>query len=352
MRERARRGGGVVVAGFAVLGVSVAACGGTIPQAAIDARAAQHRLCEGKPPAERLACVQKMPLLREDEPRGGHCMGHVDGERWASEAAPSCLGLAFGGNRGPVGPPVPQQDSSCDAKTPEAGSADEVKKAKAACELRLSNIDKAGECLRSWEPGHDNVHGASLSCFITVEQFRQHTLDRIAQLDKLTPELERADAERTNASEENEKAIAAKVSAEGEEEVKNGRCSQRHVDIYRGAAARLAQIIGGMSGSGTYWSMEAHEMIVATPSGTAMKMRTVLGGETHLFATGVGDVKISMKDSKGYDINGASPYGLTVASFLGAKQIASRQLQLNAGDEASMTVVGKGCALVVLASKR
>lgn len=177
----------VAVASAVLVGTS-SACGGAISQNALDARAGHLRACDDRAPGERASCVGQIPPLTQDEPTTGPCMAHVDGERWAREAAPS---KCDGSQRASAS----RARATCLAeRTPAGTSAAEA--AVRACQDTLRAIDEQAACLRAWKPGYANVHGLSLSCFVDVEQDRTAVTERIASLEKALAGLRQQDADR------------------------------------------------------------------------------------------------------------------------------------------------------------
>lgn len=145
---------------------------------------------------------------------------------------------------------------------------------------------------------------------------------------------------------------AAELRTEADEELKTGRCSQRHVDILRQVAGGIGQLFANMSHE--YWRLDAHEIVVATPTGTSLKMNALFGGDTHMFAVSLAKVGLSAKDSKGYEVRGSSGYEAVIAGVAGAPegQVASREGNLNPSENIVVTLTGSACTLVALAHKR
>lgn len=118
-------------------------------------------------------------------------MAHVDGERWATQAAPSkCDGSRLTS--------ASRARSTCLAERTPADTL-AAEKAVRACQDTLRAVDEQATCLRAWKPGFANVHGLSLSCFVDVEQDRRTVTERIASLEKTLAALRQQDADRNTA---------------------------------------------------------------------------------------------------------------------------------------------------------
>ena len=227
MRSCACRSSSRTSVAFTVSALILTACGGTIAQTAIDARAVEQRACESKPPGERLACVRQMTPLREDEPSGGACVGHVDGTAWAKEAAPNCVSRAITGDQvcgsidreerhaSNVRRALVEMKTAAPDERDLGHIADEMRELEAAlgtdrCAADLKALSDAAECLRTWQAGYGNVHGASKSCFVEVETRRASVLERAAAITQSRVERERILAE-------GKSAIAAARAQEAEQ---------------------------------------------------------------------------------------------------------------------------------------
>jgi hypothetical protein len=178
------------------------ACGGSVPQQALDARAAQHRACEQKPNAERVECVEHMALLRDDEPRDGECAFRVSGQEWKRKPNHECL------SRLDLHPCAASTLGTSARSATSADAIERLRFAKSECDARLNEIDRAAECLRTWTstgaqeevaPGRMVTMGlvpasASLSCFVGLEHERGDTLAQTVELTKALAASEKAKA--------------------------------------------------------------------------------------------------------------------------------------------------------------
>lgn len=157
---------------------------------------------------------------------------------------------------------------------------------------------------------------------------------------------QRAQQERRDAE------VAQKLAVVSAEEVKSGRCAQSSVDILRSVTSGLAQLLSGMGSGSEFWTVDSHELVVATREGTALNMQTGIGGDIHLFAISPsGPTQLEMTDARGYAIRTESPYAPAFARFVGGS-LSSRNVHLNSAEAASLRVKGHGCALVILARKQ
>jgi hypothetical protein len=169
---------GASVAAFVAL---VVACGGAISQPALDARLAGYQDCEKRQPDARVACVERMPVLRSDEPRDNNCAAYVAGQQWTREWLPWCL-----------------------KRLDEERVTGDCVEGRFKCEQSVKVLDEAAACLRG-----QGIYAASLGCFITVEKERQRGRTNLAVLDKawaLTKQQDDAkEAERSNTQAEEER---------------------------------------------------------------------------------------------------------------------------------------------------
>lgn len=199
-----RRGAVLVVV------ASVCACGGGL-QSAVVARTSAQRACEANPGSDRLACVEKLAVLRDDEPTSGGCWGNKDGSRWLPQDAPTCLEQHAGGILSTCGA-MPFESALLGLQRLESGTApyrrEELRTAvsffrrrpeelAADCNKVLAALDSANDCLRA------SAVIPSKICFVEVERARLSITERIKTLPAFTAEVKRladaADARVSNA---------------------------------------------------------------------------------------------------------------------------------------------------------
>lgn len=179
----------------------ISACAATVPEPALATRNLDTERCANTPSSDRLRCLEAMAPLREDEPTGGPCVGHIDGQGWATQAAPECFTRAdfergrCGKERNGATARGASEVSSWKAELAQ-GSANEREHAREkiqrwladvtetraaaarACDEELQSIERANKCLREWTSGYANVHGAGRTCFLEVERERVDALAR------------------------------------------------------------------------------------------------------------------------------------------------------------------------------
>ena len=177
--------------GLVVVAMLGAACGAPIARSALDARASEFQACEARPAPDRLACVQRMTLLRDDEPsEGWPCLGFVDGAGWSTNGAPSCLDTMTKGETetcaGGLLTVFREQlrlnlsDLKKGRDDARAHAVDVVRDAKAylerdGCAGTRKKLEDAASCLQSWQPRPNQfgeVRGLNKVCYIAIERGR------------------------------------------------------------------------------------------------------------------------------------------------------------------------------------
>lgn len=145
-------------------------------------------------------------------------------------------------------------------------------------------------------------------------------------------------------------------TAVAKKEVASGRCTEerynmlsRHVSEVRARAKKEnLEFLG-------------HDVVVAKPEGSELKVTDWLGGEVHFFALAIEPVEIGAVDARGYVVKTKSFFepalaeGMiegTLANWVGPES-DSRVMQTQSGEKVSVIGVrGTGCTLIVALRKR
>ncbi len=167
----------------------------------------------------------------------------------------------------------------------------------------------------------------------------------------------KADQDKADAHDDAVKEVARKrresALAASKREVEAGKCEgdryQFLVDqlpAARSFGTTRVNIYGETQGL----EFVGHDVVVATPDGTKLNLKSWLGGELHVFAISLGEVSLEARDGRDYEIKKRSDQPLR--GYLSRELSSdatwdSRVIQANAGDAVKLTAKGSGCTLVV-----
>lgn len=145
---------------------------------------------------------------------------------------------------------------------------------------------------------------------------------------------------------------AAVRAATRAEEVKTKRCTQEHHSQLQQAMRLTQETLDtrrdweAETRGTSYFSLLAHDILVATPQGTPFQFSAGVGGDMHVFAFAEGSVELQIRDAKGFELTEKSEWS-RILRFSNLND-DGRAFQANAGESYSIGVKGTGCALVLV----
>ncbi len=138
--------------------------------------------------------------------------------------------------------------------------------------------------------------------------------------------------------------------ADAEKEITTGRCSDEHASRFQEIVASMMQSffdpMTKSASSSDIFELEGSQLIVASAKPAKVTLRTVVGGEIHIFVLSYDKgMQIEVLDPQRYPITKESVYlGLMAQTYGYATQ--TRQLHAVGGQAIDIGIRGRGCAVV------
>jgi hypothetical protein len=141
-----------------------------------------------------------------------------------------------------------------------------------------------------------------------------------------------------------------KAQQEADGEVRTGNCSARHAARLPDVLQQTKSLFDSLSsGSGSDWfTLMRSDILVASAEGAAVPQETFIGGEYHVVAISDRPVKLDVKDDRGNAAGIRSMWAGALAGALDGENMDSRVVQTTHLRDATIRVIGGGCALVVV----
>jgi hypothetical protein len=161
--------------------------------------------------------------------------------------------------------------------------------------------------------------------------------------DVLTPLVEQLRQER-------QQQARAERAREFDDEVRTGKCTDRHASELQGVLQQTKMIFDQIgSGHSTDWFTSiSSDILVATPDGARVPQDSFLGGEFHIFAVSREPVTLDVRDARGNRAGMQSLWERALGGIAAGGSTDSRVLQANTLQDVTIRLKGHGCAIVAV----